>query len=121
MAFLLISLFCSIIFIFNWIEDTEFFYRMNSESFSDSRILIWSDFVDRLRGIHVIVGFDKNDSFIDHLALGHSVENIHSSYLNLYKMIGIFSIGYFFIIAYTLIKIFHVNKILFIVFISILL
>lgn len=101
-----------------WIESTLLFERLTSGEFVVSRLLLWSDFFYQLDSISYLVGFPKDASFIDHELSFNEVENLHSSYLNLYKRIGGFSFLYLGLLAYIAYALFTINKVLFLVYIA---
>jgi hypothetical protein len=99
-----------------WIESTLLFERLTAGDFVMSRLLLWSDFLYQLDSRSFLVGFPGDASFIDHEVSLNEVANIHNSYLNLYKIVGIFSFIYYFLVTYILLALFKVNKILFVVY-----
>lgn len=101
-----------------WIETTLLFERLMSGDFVLSRIMLWSDFFDKLTPQSVIVGFTKDVGFVDHPLVFNNMHNLHNSYLNLYKMVGIFSCLYFILVIYVASAIYKVNKVLFIIYLG---
>ncbi|MDP2240444.1 MAG: hypothetical protein Q8K18_09830 [Burkholderiales bacterium] len=99
-----------------WVESTLLFERLTSGQFVMSRALLWTDFFDKLDTHSIVVGFPKEASFIDHEVSLKEVENLHNSYLNLYKKVGIFSCLYFGLIGYVAFALFGINKILFMIY-----
>lgn len=101
-----------------WIETTLLFERLMSGDFVLSRIMLWSDFFEKLTPHSVIVGFTKDVGFVDHPLVFNNIHNLHNSYLNLYKMVGIFSCLYFILVIYVASAIYKVNKVLFIIYLG---
>lgn len=99
-----------------WIESTLLFERLTTGEFVVSRLLLWSDFFYKLDSHSLLVGFPKGAGFIDHEVSLNEIENLHNSYLNLYKKVGLFSFLYFWLIGYIAFALFKINKVLFIVY-----
>jgi hypothetical protein len=101
-----------------WIESTPLFDRMMSQQFVSSRELLWTDFFDKLNTHSILFGFPKDVGFIDHEINLNEIENLHNSYLNLYKKVGIFSCLYFWLIGYIAFALLRVNKILAMIYVA---
>lgn len=83
------------------LEGTILFDRITSQHFVNSRLLLWSDFANQLDGISIWIGLTNEKGFIDNAATLNEVANLHNSYLNLFKRVGIFSLPYYFLALYT--------------------
>lgn len=101
-----------------WIETTLLFERLTTGDFVFSRLLLWSDFFSKLDMQSLLVGFSRDASFIDHPVNLEGIHNLHNSYLNLYKTIGICSFFYYLLVGYVAFALFKVNKVLCIIFIA---
>lgn len=77
-----------------WLASTLFYERLLGGDFITSRVLLWSDFFVKLDSQSALVGFAKDVGFIDHEVSLNEVPNLHNSYLNLYKRVGVFSFVY---------------------------
>lgn len=101
-----------------WVEKTLLFDRITTGQFLMSRALLWSDFFYKLDANSILVGFPKDARFIDHEVSLNEIENLHNSYLNLYKRVGAFSFLYLGMIGYIAIALNKVNRILFIIYVA---
>lgn len=84
-----------------WLEGTLLFERLTSGQFVISRLLLWTDFADKMNGTSIWIGLPKDTGFIDHEVSLNEIHNLHNSYLNLYKGVGAFSLPYYVLVAYT--------------------
>lgn len=95
-----------------WLSSTLFYERLLGGDFIVSRVLLWSDFFVKLDSQSVFVGFAKDVGFIDHEISLNEVPNLHNSYLNLYKRVGIFSFVYDGLLIYLVSALFSRNAML---------
>lgn len=84
--------------------------RVDSGVFILSRVLLWSSFYDQLNLESVMIGFNEETTFIDHEANPEGIHNLHNSYLNLFKKVGMFSFFYFALIMFNLQRLFRMHR-----------
>lgn len=95
-----------------WLSSTLFYERLLGGDFITSRVLLWSDFFVKLDSQSAFVGFTKDIGFIDHEISLNEVPNLHNSYLNLYKRVGVFSFVYDGLLIYLVGALFSRNAML---------
>jgi hypothetical protein len=101
-----------------WIETSLLFERLTSGEFVVSRLVLWTDFFAKLDSHSILVGFPKDVGFIDHDVNTDEINNLHNSYLNLYRMVGAFSLLYFVLIVYVAVALFRRNRVLFLIYVA---
>jgi hypothetical protein len=101
---------------FDWLQETIFGERIASDSYTASRILLWTDFFSQLSLWQFLVGFPNTADFIDHEINLEGIRNLHNSYLNLFRDIGVFSSLYYCLIGYIAVALFRVDSMLFMIY-----
>lgn len=107
-----IGLVVSLYVLHGWLSSTLFYERLLGGDFLTSRVLLWSDFFVKLDSQSALVGFTKDIGFIDHEISLNEVPNLHNSYLNLYKRVGVFSFVYDGLLIYLATALFSRNVML---------
>lgn len=102
------------------IMNTELASRFSTDSVGLNRILLIERFVDGLDSTRVLVGYDERVTFNPSLGADESnaSRNLHNSYLNLYRDVGVFALPYILLVIYIAFHIIRVNAVLALLFIG---
>lgn len=93
-------------------KSTQLYERLETEKVGLDRLVLWSSFYERLTIKSILVGYDKDTEFtMNPLSSYYSeTDNLHSSYLNIYKKVGAFSIFYLILMAYISCALYRIDK-----------
>lgn len=118
MSAVLLVLFLGAILMQSWILSTELASRFSSGFVGLDRMVLIARFVDGLDSTGVVVGYDESATFAPGLDESQASRNLHNSYLNLYRDVGISALLYIMLVIYIAYHLVRINGILALLFIG---
>lgn len=102
----------------SWILSTELASRLSSGFVGLDRLVLITRFVDGLDLTTAIAGYDESVTFAPGLDESLASSNLHNSYLNLYRDVGISALFYIMVVIYIAYHLVRINGILALLFVG---